>query len=82
MTKHSKRILHQKATWRYGSEKKEKSYLELRIQDGKSLKSLVEADKKKYIKEELFPLFGTAYFITKNDLALLDGEKLLNFLDL
>ena len=42
---------------------------------------MLQEDREKFNKEDIFPLFSTAYFIAKNDLALLDGEKILKFLE-
>ena len=81
LCKHSQRILHLKATWCFGSEVERNELEKLCEKEGQSLKNLLREEREKYSKEEIFPIFSIAYFVSKNDLALLDGEDLLKLLD-
>jgi len=49
--------------------------------EGQNLKALLAEERAKFAKEEIFPLFSTAYFIAKQDFAFADGEDLLKFLN-
>jgi len=82
LEKHARRILHQKAIWCYGSEREREDLEKLQKLEGRNIQDMIKEDKDKYCEEELFPLFSTSYFVAKNDLALLDGERLIKFLSL
>jgi len=80
LKKHEKRALHQKATWIYGTAQEKKDLESFLTKEGGNVRQLVEDERDKFTKNEIFPLLSTSYFVAKSDLSLLEGEKLLKFL--
>ena len=80
LAKHGSRSIHQWALWHFGSGEERIELSKTFEKQEKSIKVLLEEMREKFTKEEIFPLFSTAYFVAVNGLALLDREKLLKYL--